>query len=185
MGFKDFSKFKVFACGSPFSGVCVVRPWTLTPLSHSPRSPAFPPSNSSHDATIPCYSILDMSSSLPISRQTSNDTTSSPITLRLLTLRTHTSQFSPNEVLINPALVPFAKPGALLQIIPQSALENESALASDRFIFRLGDETEKDVTTKYGNLQLSVVTEVAKAFKFITGNEVAVSLVSSFVRGLG
>ena len=81
--------------------------------------------------------------------------------------------------------MPFAKPGALLQIIPQNDIENESALASDRFIFRLGDETEKDVTTKYGNLQLSVVTEVAKAFKFTTGNDVSVSVVCSFILELG
>ena len=120
-----------------------------------------------------------MSSSAPLSRQTSNDAATPPpiITFKLLTLRTHTSAFSPNEVLINPALVPFAKPGSLLQIIPQNDLENESAAATDRYIFHLGDESEKDVSTKYGNLQLSVVTEVAKAFKFTTGSQVAVSLV--------
>jgi hypothetical protein len=121
-----------------------------------------------------------MSSSAPLSRQTSHDAAPpSPLpVLKLLTLRTHTAAFSPNEVLINPSLVPFAKPGSLLQIIPQSDIENEAAVASDRYIFRLGDESEKDVTTKYGNLQLSVVTEVAKAFKFMTGNLVAVALVS-------
>ena len=121
-----------------------------------------------------------MSSSAPLSRQASNDaTTHPPIPLKLLTLRTHTSTFSPNEVLINPALVPFARPGSLLQIIPQSDIENVSGDASDRFIFRLGDEDEKAVTTKYGNLQLSVVTEVAKTFKFMTGNQVAVALVDN------
>jgi len=120
-----------------------------------------------------------MSSSAPLSRQTSHDAApSSPLPLlKLLTLRTHAAAFSPNEVLINPSLVPFAKPGSLLQIIPQNDIENEAAVASDRYIFRLGDESEKDVTTKYGNLQLSVVSEVAKAFKFMTGNLVAVALV--------
>lgn len=119
-----------------------------------------------------------MSSSVPLSRQISNDTITSPTTgLKLLTLRTHTAAFSPNEVLIDPSLVPYAKPGSLLQIIPQSDIENESAAPSDRYIFRLGEETEKDVTTKYGNLQLSVVTEVGKAFRFLPGNNVAVSLV--------
>jgi hypothetical protein len=121
-----------------------------------------------------------MTTSAPLSRQVSNDTVTPPPSLpRLLNIRTHTAAFSPNEVLINPSLVPFAKPGSLLQIIPQSDIENESAPASDRYIFRLGNETEKDVSTKYGNLQLSVVTEVAKAFKFLTGNNVAVGLVGS------
>jgi hypothetical protein len=120
-----------------------------------------------------------MTLSAPLSRQVSNDTVSPPPSLlKLLNIRTHTAAFSPNEVLINPSLVPFAKPGSLLQIIPQNDIENETAPASDRFIFRLGNETEKDVSTKYGNLQLSVVTEVAKAFKFLPGNNVAVSLVS-------
>lgn len=124
-----------------------------------------------------------MTSSAPLSRQISNDATASPPALhKLLTLRTHTQAFSLSEVLINPALIPFAKPGALLQIIPQSDLENESTPASDRFIFRLGDESEKDVTTKYGNLQLSVVTEAAKAFKFVTGSQVAVALVRTHFR---
>jgi hypothetical protein len=119
-----------------------------------------------------------MTSSAPLSRQGSNDTTTSPPTaLKLLTIRTHTQAFSPNEVLINPALVPFAKPGSLLQLIPEHDIENESADASDRYIFRLGDESEKDVSTKYGNLQLSLVTEVAKAFKFMTGSKAAVALV--------
>ena len=121
-----------------------------------------------------------MSLSAPLSRQTSNDATSYPPTAtshKLLTLRTHAAAFSPNEVLINPALIPFAKSGSLLQIIPQSDLENESASATDRYIFRLGDENEKDVSAKYGNLQLSVVTEVAKAFRFTTGSQVAVALV--------
>jgi len=119
-----------------------------------------------------------MSSSTSLSRQVSHDTvTSPPSSLKLLSLRTHTATFSPNEVLINPALVPFAKPGSLLQIIPQNDIENECASPSDRYIFRLGDETEKDVTTKYGNLQLSVVQEVAKACKFTPGSSVAVTLV--------
>jgi hypothetical protein len=119
-----------------------------------------------------------MSSSTPLSRQVSHDTVNSPpLSLKLLSLRTHTASFSSNEVLINPALVPFAKPGSLLQIIPQHEVENESASQGDRYIFRLGDETEKDVTTKYGNLQLSVVQEVAKAFKFTPGTNVAVTLV--------
>ena len=119
-----------------------------------------------------------MTASAPLSRQVSNDTVSPPASLpRLLTIRTHTAAFSAHEVLINPALVPFAKPGSLLQIIPQSDIENEAAPASERYIFRLGSETEKDVSTKYGNLQLSVVTEVAKAFKFLPGNNVAVSVV--------
>ena len=119
-----------------------------------------------------------MTSSAPLSRQVSNNTaTPPPSPLKLLTIRTHTQAFSANEVLINPVLVPFAKPGSLLQIIPESDIENESADASDRYIFRLGDESEKEVATKYGNLQLSLVAEVAKAFKFMTGSQVAVALV--------
>lgn len=119
-----------------------------------------------------------MTSSVPLSRQGSNDTaTPPPAALKLLTIRTHTQAFSQNEVLINPALVPFAKPGSLLQLIPEHDIENESADASDRYIFRLGDETEKDVSTKYGNFQLSLVAEVAKAFKYMTGSQVAVALV--------
>jgi hypothetical protein len=121
-----------------------------------------------------------MTSSAPLSRQVSNETVTAP-NVPLLTIRTHASAFSPNEVLINPGLVPFARPGSLLQIIPQSDIANESSEGSDRFIFRLGDETEKDVTTKYGNLQLSVVSEVAKAFKFLTGNQVAVALVQIYL----
>jgi len=122
-----------------------------------------------------------MTSSTPLSRQHSNDTaTPPPTTVKLLTIRTHTQAFSSNEVLINPALVPFAKPGSLLQLIPEHDIENESADASDRYIFRLGDESEKDVSTKYGNLQLSLVTEVAKAFKFMTGSQVAVALVCRY-----
>ena len=122
-----------------------------------------------------------MSSSAPLSRQVSHDTVTSPhSSLKLLSLRTHTTAFSQNEVLINPSLVPFAIPGSLLQIIPQNDVENETALPSDRYLFRLGGESEKDVSTKYGNLQLSVVTEVAKAFKFTPGSSVAVALVIFF-----
>ena len=120
-----------------------------------------------------------MTSSAPLSRQASDhDAPTSPTTSKILTLRTHNQAFSSDEVLINPVLVPFAKPGTLLQIIPANDIENESISAADRFIFRLGDQDEKDFTTKYGNLQLSVVAEVAKAFKFTTGNQVVVSLVS-------
>lgn len=123
-----------------------------------------------------------MTSSAPLSRQVSHDTaTPPPTTLKLLTIRTHTQAFAQNEVLINPALVPFAKSGSLLQIIPESDIQNESADASDRYIFRLGDETEKEVSTRYGNLQLSLVTEVAKAFKLTTGSQVAVALVCQFI----
>jgi len=119
-----------------------------------------------------------MTSSAPLSRQASNDTASSPPrSVKLLTIRTHPHGFSPNEVLINPALVPFAKPGSLLQLIPESDIENKSTDASDRYIFRLGHDSEKDVSAKYANLQLSLVSEVAKAFKFISGSQVAVALV--------
>jgi len=121
-----------------------------------------------------------MTSSAPLSRQVSHDTvTSPPTSLTLLSLRTHTANFSPNEVLINPGLIPFARPGSLLQIIPQSDVKNEGASPSDRYIFRLGAESEKDITTKYGNLQLSVVQEVAKAFRFSPGSNVTVALVIS------
>jgi hypothetical protein len=136
-----------------------------------------------HDVKDQFNYFLRMTSSTPLSRQISNDTITPPASeLKLLTIRTHTAAFSSNEVLIDPSLVPFAKPGSLLQIIPQSDIENESAAASDRYIFRLGEETEKDVTTKYGNLQLSVVTEVGKAFRFLPGNNVAVSLVLHSLR---
>ena len=117
-----------------------------------------------------------MTESASISRQVSNETTSPPPPqLKLLTIRTHTSGFSSSEVLLNPSLVPFAKPGAILQIIPQSDIDNDSASPSDRYIFRLGEET--DFTTKYPNLQLSVETEVAKAFRFLSGNNVVIALV--------
>jgi len=108
----------------------------------------------------------------------SRDMPSSPAAeLRRLTVRTHAASVSEGAVLINPALIPFAKPGALLQIIPWADVENESLAACDRCIFHLGEGSEKDFVAKYGNLELSVVTEVAKAFKLTTGNQVTVALV--------
>jgi hypothetical protein len=119
-------------------------------------------------------------STVTLSRQVSNETaTPPPAPLKLVTIRTHTSTFSPSEVVLNPSLVPFAKPGSILQIIPQSDIDNESVTASDRYIFRLGSMSEKDFTAKYPNLQLSVDTDVAKAFKFLSGNNVAVALVQA------
>jgi hypothetical protein len=104
-----------------------------------------------------------------------------PTTVSLLHVRTHPLQFSPEEVLINPALVPFAKPGSVLQVIPGNDLKNESAEACDRYLFRLPDFSEKEISTKYGNLQLSIASEAAKAFKLVVGSEVAVSLVRILV----
>jgi hypothetical protein len=119
-------------------------------------------------------------STTSLSRQVSNETATPPAApLKLVTIRTHTSTFSPSEVVLNPSLVPFAKPGSLLQIIPQSDIDNEAVSASDRYIFRLGSMSETDFTTKYPNLQLSVDTDVAKTFKFLSGNNVAVALVSA------
>jgi hypothetical protein len=117
-----------------------------------------------------------MTSTPPLSLEISRDPVFAPVS-PLVSLRTHPLEFAESDVLINPALVPFAKPGSLLQIILQGDLENQFASASDRYVFRLGDVTEKDISTKYGNLQLSVVREVAKAFKFLPGNSVAVALV--------
>jgi len=99
------------------------------------------------------------------------------MTVSILSLRTHPLEFSPEEVLINPALVPFAKPGSVLQVIPEDDLQNESAEACDRYLFRLPDISEKEVAAKYGNLQLSIASDAAKAFKLVVGSEVAVSLV--------
>jgi|SRR5579859_4870575 len=118
----------------------------------------------------------DMSANL--SRQVSHETATSPPTaLPLLQIRLHQNSFSANDVLINPALVPFARPGSLLQIIPQHDIENEAALPSDRYMFRLGTENEKDFSTKYGNMQVSVHEEIGKTFKFSTNSNVAVALV--------
>jgi hypothetical protein len=114
-----------------------------------------------------------------LSRQVSSETATSPSApVKFVTIRTHTPADSSSEVLLNPALVPFAKPGSLLQIIPQSDIDNDTISPSDRYIFRLGPETEKEVTTKYPNLQLSLYKEMADAFKHMAGNSVALSLVT-------
>jgi hypothetical protein len=131
-----------------------------------------------HDDLSTSNYVPAMTESASLSRQVSNETaTPPPAPLKLVTIRTHTSAFSPSEVVLNPSLVPFAKPGSLLQIIPQSDIDNDATAPSDRYIFRLGAENEKDFATKYPNVQLSVDTEVAKAFKFLSGNNVAVALV--------